>query len=130
MSAIGNTELRAELFELQDGRCGICGVVARLELDHDHESGFVRGFLCTTCNHTEGRHGCDEPITHCGICRWRARPAVTWLGRTEMYEGPYGSGLMHTADRWAPATPTCLAEQAASRRAANALAAKFDADVA
>jgi hypothetical protein len=44
----------------QDGRCAICrteetvrgstGRVRRLAIDHDHESGEVRGLLCHACN--------------------------------------------------------------------------------
>ncbi len=41
------------LFELQDGRCAICGnqqKIRRLAVDHDHEDEHVRGLLCLTCN--------------------------------------------------------------------------------
>jgi hypothetical protein len=30
--------------------CQLCGVEAKLHLDHDHETGTFRGWLCTTCN--------------------------------------------------------------------------------
>lgn len=48
-----------EMFEKQNGVCAICkgketrnrdGVVYRLHIDHDHESGTVRGLLCHHCN--------------------------------------------------------------------------------
>jgi hypothetical protein len=33
------------------GRCGICGCIPRKPaIDHDHRTGFVRGFLCAGCN--------------------------------------------------------------------------------
>lgn len=61
--------LSVERFETmiqdQDGRCAICGqkpeeTVAqvgyhdRLHVDHDHESGLVRGLLCNGCNRALG----------------------------------------------------------------------------
>jgi hypothetical protein len=43
-----------DMFLAQDGRCAICGQTEkdglRLRVDHDHESGFIRGLLCHTCN--------------------------------------------------------------------------------
>lgn len=35
----------------QKGKCAICGRVSiDLHIDHDHESGQIRGLLCMTCN--------------------------------------------------------------------------------
>lgn len=43
-----------ELWDSQGQRCAICGTEdngkKRFHVDHDHESGAVRGILCTTCN--------------------------------------------------------------------------------
>lgn len=48
-----------ELLALQDGRCLECGMTNeeavlrfrhRLHVDHDHETGEVRGLLCMSCN--------------------------------------------------------------------------------
>lgn len=37
--------------------CEICGLVKPLVMDHDHESGNFRGWLCTPCNTGLGKLG-------------------------------------------------------------------------
>jgi Autographiviridae endonuclease VII len=38
-------------FVMQDGSCGSCGKSGeRLVVDHDHETGKIRGLLCQACN--------------------------------------------------------------------------------
>lgn len=32
------------------GRCQVCGEKKKLDIDHDHKTGVVRGLLCRTCN--------------------------------------------------------------------------------
>lgn len=49
-------EAYAELLARQGGGCAICGKPPkdggrRLDVDHDHRTGEVRGLLCWTCNH-------------------------------------------------------------------------------
>ena len=40
-----------ELLSAQGGRCAICAaVLQRPQLDHNHQTGAVRGFLCIGCN--------------------------------------------------------------------------------
>jgi len=43
-----------ELHKEQGGRCRGCGKLKPLCVDHDHESGRIRGLLCRTCNATIG----------------------------------------------------------------------------
>lgn len=41
---------RAYLHAMQDGRCRICESEEKLVVDHDHETGNIRGLLCHRCN--------------------------------------------------------------------------------
>jgi hypothetical protein len=68
----------------QNGRCAICGRVSDLVCDHDHETGLVRGWLCRSCNTTEGRN--KEPDTI--FARYRERPPAAILGLTIRYLNP------------------------------------------
>ena len=50
------------LTRYQDGRCAICQRGEPLVVDHDHDSGLVRGALCRGCNGEEGRaESRDDP---------------------------------------------------------------------
>lgn len=42
----------AKLLEAQGGACAICGGSRRerLDVDHDHKTGYIRGLLCKMCN--------------------------------------------------------------------------------
>jgi hypothetical protein len=50
------------LVERQDGRCAICAERPddRLHVDHDHDTGAVRGLLCRNCNIGLGYYA-DDP---------------------------------------------------------------------
>ena len=42
---------RMALEKSQKGRCAICGVIQKnFHLDHNHETGKIRGLLCIKCN--------------------------------------------------------------------------------
>lgn len=43
-----------EMLQKQNGLCWICGESSDLVVDHDHESGKVRGLLCNLCNTSLG----------------------------------------------------------------------------
>lgn len=54
-----------EMFEAQGGMCAICfgppKSGRRMAVDHDHDTGAIRGLLCNTCNLAIG-HLKDDPM--------------------------------------------------------------------
>jgi len=49
-----------EMLDEQDGKCSICNTDTpsdgkRLHIDHNHNTGKVRGLLCNNCNHGLGQ---------------------------------------------------------------------------
>lgn len=68
----------------QDGRCAVCGRHADLVCDHDHATGLVRGWLCRSCNATEGKN--QEPDTI--FTKYRERPPAAILGLNIRYLDP------------------------------------------
>jgi hypothetical protein len=122
--------LRRELAELQGNRCGICGASDRTgthDLDHDHDSGMVRGFLCRGCNLLEGRHGiCAAPM-ECEVCTWRIRPAVSWIGWTVAHQPTAGVAAEYVALRpWTTTEAQVEQRQAFNRRMGEAMARTLD----
>ena len=63
------------MIEWHEKRCAICDNTGSLVLDHDHQTGLIRGKLCRSCNTCEGfRHGGvwdkyrrRNPATICGV---------------------------------------------------------------
>lgn len=53
-----NLEFKEKLLEFQRGRCDICDCVLKNTssafVDHDHDTGFIRGLLCKHCNSAIG----------------------------------------------------------------------------
>ncbi|AOQ27515.1 endonuclease VII [Rhodococcus phage Espica] len=54
------------IYEFQGGRCYFCQRAKgtgrkRLSVDHDHETGMVRGLLCKSCNRDVLGHLRDDP---------------------------------------------------------------------
>lgn len=67
-----------------NGRCAICGKERELVCDHDHATGLVRGWLCHSCNTTEGTN--FEPDTI--FARYRERYPAAILGLSLRYLDP------------------------------------------
>ena len=51
----------------QNSRCQCCGKIATLHLDHDHETGQFRGYLCHHCNTGIGLFGDSTEHMRAGI---------------------------------------------------------------
>ena len=43
-------EAYQDMIRRQQGACACCHEVKRLVIDHDHDTGKIRGLLCSTCN--------------------------------------------------------------------------------
>lgn len=57
---IANSEKQRAYVARGSGVCVICGSTEKLTIDHDHNTGMVRGALCTNCNLGLG-HFKDDP---------------------------------------------------------------------
>ena len=66
----------------QAGGCGICGKPLRsdisLHVDHDHETGRIRGLLCFTCNNALGDFE-DDPVLLRAATAYVEGPTVSEL---------------------------------------------------
>lgn len=68
------------------GHCAFCGRygfsdLSELVVDHDHETGNVRGFLCRSCNSTEWRrYGNRSRRDVDAWCRYREHPPTQMFG--------------------------------------------------
>lgn len=60
-------EAWATLLREQDGKCALCEAPPA-DIDHDHDTGFVRGLLCRRCNLHEGDDG------NAAFARYAANP--------------------------------------------------------
>lgn len=55
------------LMDEQGGKCAICNdPLLAAQLDHDHETGYIRGFLCRKCNMGLGHY---ESFERLGLLR-------------------------------------------------------------
>lgn len=68
----------------QAGACAMCSAArGRLVVDHCHQTGKVRGLLCTSCNTAEGMHSAPAFVAY------RERPPAVMLGVEEQYGSPW-----------------------------------------
>lgn len=51
-----------DLLERQGGVCAVCKEAPPTEVDHDHDTGEVRGLLCSPCNGAVGLFGDDPDV--------------------------------------------------------------------
>lgn len=71
-----------ELYRRQQGRCGICGKRLRTDrykavaTDHNHETGKIRGLLCSRCNLGLG-HFEEDGLYH--EAEDRLMRAIKWI---------------------------------------------------
>ena len=71
--------------EAQGGVCAICRTAPAVHVDHDHETGSIRGMLCFSCNAALG-HFKDDPTV--------LRRAARYL-RTHAAKGAPGASTSH-----------------------------------
>lgn len=85
----------------QQDRCAICGRCAHLIVDHDHETGLIRGMLCQSCNTRESTAtGYGGPFR-----KYRERSPAAILGIRARYWSPFGGWAkprpkLSNVDRW------------------------------
>jgi hypothetical protein len=62
----------------QEGKCAICGILpkSRLQVDHDHKSGEIRGLLCWLCNKWLSYHWTKERLERAA----RYMDPTNWTG--------------------------------------------------
>ena len=75
---IGVDEVAA-IADAQDGLCAICRAAPASQVDHDHESGVVRGVLCLECNAGLGAFGDDERLLFAAVDYLHPLPVEEWV---------------------------------------------------
>lgn len=101
-------------------RCAICGTSKRyndgLVTDHDHGTGWIRGFLCRSCNTLEG-------CGHRGAFDlYRERPPAVICGVRLEYVGGWGAMAIVPSAPPEPQEPVCRPPGATDSAVVSALA--------
>lgn len=89
----------AILSKRQEGKCAICGTPCTVTtgcLDHNHDTGIIRGVLCRNCNGIEGK------IRNLVTRGRRGMPHKDYLGAVLLY------WIHHETDRTGLLYPTHL----------------------
>lgn len=69
----------------QSGKCSLCDEVpTKLVVDHDHETGIVRGLICDPCNRGLGAFR-DDPIRLKRAIQYLAAPPLLGLAKMSRY---------------------------------------------
>lgn len=85
--------LQLVLAEWHDDRCAVCGGRGERVIDHDHDTGLIRGFLCRSCNGL-------EPHDNGLFRRYREKSPAQILGIRLLYVDPiYGVAEPRTPRR-------------------------------
>lgn len=95
----------------QAERCAICGEQESLVVDHDHQTGLVRGLLCQQCNTNEGLDGRPETVYQ----RYRELPPARILGIRLRYWDPYAGAHAQPAASGDRNPLSQIAKKAAAR---------------
>jgi Recombination endonuclease VII len=66
-----------DLLRVQNEKCAICRKPGDLVIDHDHETGAVRGLLCARCNSGLGFFA-DAPDRLANAIVYLRRPPADW----------------------------------------------------
>lgn len=90
-------EIRTRLLAKQSNKCAICGCSLRGKvrggavLDHDHETGIIRGVLCRSCNGGEGKIKSAAIRYFGGSTRWlqNLRSMLGYLSFHTTAQTPY-----------------------------------------
>jgi Recombination endonuclease VII len=100
------------LWEWQQHRCALCrAATADMVMDHDHETGYIRGWLCRRCNTEEGvgwserigKYRKQNPASLFGIDVWYHSEITGWAYPADKPTLPPGAvaaqlGRMFTPD--------------------------------
>lgn len=81
-----------QLIASQDGLCAVCVERPAQHVDHDHETGFVRGVLCFCCNAALGQMRDDVRIL---------RAAIAYVERHAMRRTVIAPGVYQLLPKWA-----------------------------
>ncbi|HET6910531.1 MAG TPA: endonuclease VII domain-containing protein [Mycobacteriales bacterium] len=82
---IGEADV-ADMLQKQGGVCAACRTDKPVHVDHDHNTGFVRGYLCYLCNQALGNVR-DDPERLQGLIDYLERAAARQLElKVETYE--------------------------------------------
>ena len=86
-------EMWQTIWDFQGGCCAICGnPLKKANTDHAHDSGLIRGLLCSRCNRALGRFGDSLKLILAAAEYLQNPPATRALGISHYgYKGRIGT---------------------------------------